>query len=111
MSDRHILVVDAGSTRIRCLVFDSKGEVAAQRSCAWNCVERDDLSPYTRELDAERVWESTARLIAECVGDGTVDARGIAAVTVTSQRQGVVFLDREGGHPVRGAEYRPEGDI
>lgn len=96
MSDRHILVVDAGSTRIRCLVFDSKGEVAVQRSCAWSCVERDDLSPYTRELDAEGVWESTARLIAECVGDGKVDARGIAAVTVTSQRQGVVFLDREG---------------
>ena len=96
MSDRHILVVDAGSTRIRCLVFDSKGDVAVQRSCAWSYVERDEQSLYTRELDAEGVWESTARLIAECVGDGKVDARGIAAVTVTSQRQGVVFLDREG---------------
>ena len=96
MSDRHILVVDAGSTRIRCLVFDSKGEIVVQRSCAWSCVERDEQSLYTRELDAEGVWESTARLIAECVGDGKVDARGIAAVTVTSQRQGVVFLDREG---------------
>ncbi|MCY4527450.1 MAG: FGGY-family carbohydrate kinase [Chloroflexi bacterium] len=97
MSDRHIVVVDAGTTRIRCLVFDSKGEVVVQRSCAWSYVERDELSPYTRELDADGVWRSTARLIAECVGDGKVDAHRIAAVTVTSQRQGVVFLDGDGG--------------
>ena len=96
MSDRYIVVVDAGSTRIRCLVFDSKGEEVVERSAAWSYVESGELSPYARELDAEAVWESTRRLIAECVGDSKVDSRRIAAITVTSQRQGVVFLDREG---------------
>lgn len=94
MSNRHIVVVDAGSTRIRCIVFDAKGEVVVERSCAWSYVERDDLSPYARELDADGVWGSTTRLIAECLGDSKVDAHRIAAVTVTSQRQGVVFLDK-----------------
>ncbi len=96
MSDRYVVVVDAGSTRIRCYVFDSNGEVTAERSAPWSYVETGELSPYARELDADTVWESTARLIAECVGDVKVDAHRIAAITVTSQRQGVVFLDREG---------------
>jgi len=96
VSDRYIIVVDAGSTRIRCLVFDSNGDVAAERSAPWSYVETGELSPYVRELDADGVWQSTARLIAECVGAVKVDARQIAAITVTSQRQGVVFLDDDG---------------
>ena len=96
MSDRYVIVVDAGSTRIRCYVFDSNGEVAAERSVPWSYVETGELSPYVRELDADAVWESTARMIAECVGDGKVDKDRIAAMTVTSQRQGVVFLDDDG---------------
>ena len=95
MSDRFILVVDAGSTRIRCFVFDSKGNAVVQRSTAWSYVDPDLPSPYARELDAEDVWESTSRLIAECIGDSGIEASQIAAITVTSQRQGVVFLDKE----------------
>ena len=95
MSDRAIVVVDAGSTRIRCLVFDSNGEAVVERSEAWSCVVPDVHSPYARELDGEGVWDSTARLIGECVGYRGVDAQRVAAVTVTSQRQGVVFLDSE----------------
>ena len=95
MSDRAIVVVDAGSTRIRCFLFDSNGEAVVQRSTAWSYVAPDVPSPYARELDAEGVWDSTARLMAECVGNSSVDAQRIGAITVTSQRQGVVFLDSE----------------
>ena len=95
MSGRLIVVVDAGSTRIRCLVFDERGEVVVRRSASWSYLDPGAASPYARELDAEGVWRSTARLIAECVGDGRVGAGRVAAVTVTSQRQGVVVLDGE----------------
>ena len=93
---RLIVVVDAGSTRIRCLVFDSNGDAIAQRSADWVHRAVDGASPYARELDAEAAWRTTARLVAESVGDRRTEARRIAAVTVTSQRQGVVFLDRKG---------------
>ena len=96
MSERYIVVVDAGSTRIRCYVFDSNGKAVVQRSVPWSYVDLDVPSPYAQELDADDTWESTARTIAECVGDGRVENRRIAAITVTSQRQGVVFLDKEG---------------
>ena len=93
---RFVVVVDAGSTRIRCFVFDSNGGVVAQRSADWTYLDPGAVSPYARELDAESVWASTLRLVAECVGDSRVEARRIVAVTVTSQRQAVVFLDRDG---------------
>ncbi len=97
MSERYIVVVDAGSTRIRCYVFDSHGRVVVERSASWRYVEPELPSPYIWELDSERVWDSIARLIAECVGASKVEARRIAAIAATSQRQGVVFLDREDG--------------
>ena len=96
MSDRAIVVVDAGSTRIQCLVFDSNGKVLVQGSTPWSYVDLGVPTPYARELDADGIWDSTARLIAECVGESKVEYRRIAAITVTSQRQGVVFLDKEG---------------
>ncbi len=95
VSDRYIVVLDAGSTRIRCLVFDSNGKSVVEHSTPWSYLAPDESSPFARELDADGVWYSTARLIAKCVGESKVESRRIAAITVTSQRQGVVFLSKE----------------
>ena len=94
MSSRFIVVVDAGSTRIRCFVFDEKGSVVVRRSAPWSYLDSGTTSPYARELDAGGVWKSTARLVAECVGQCRVDASRVAAITITSQRQGAVFFDK-----------------
>ena len=92
---RFIVVVDAGSTRIRCFVFDEEGRVVARRSTPWSYLDTGSTSPYARELDSDAVWKSTARLIGGCLGNSRVEAAQVAAITVTSQRQGVVFLDRD----------------
>ena len=90
---RSVVVVDAGSTRIRCFVFDEEGRAAVRHSAPWSYLDSGTTSPYARELDPGAVWNSTARLIARCLGDSRVEARRVAAVTVTSQRQGAVFFD------------------
>ena len=92
---RFIVVVDAGSTRIRCFVFDGDGRVVARRSAPWSYLDSGSTSQYARELDSEAVWKSTARLIAGCLGNSRVEAGQVAAITVTSQRQGAVFFDKE----------------
>ena len=94
VSGRFIVVVDAGSTRIRCFVFDEEGRVVVRRSAQWSYLDSGSTSPYARELDSEAAWKSTARLVAGCVGDGRVESSRIAAITVTSQRQGAVFFDK-----------------
>ena len=96
MSNRYVVVVDAGSTRIRCYVFDSNRTAVAEHSTPWSYISPDMPSPYVRELDADAVWDATAKLIAKCVGESKAECSRIGAITVTSQRQGVVFLDKEG---------------
>ena len=93
---RFIVVVDAGSTRIRCFVFDEDGRMVVRRSAPWSYLDSGATSPYARELDSEAVWRSTARLVAGCLDDRRVGAGRVAAVTVTSQRQGAVFFDKDG---------------
>ena len=94
MNERFIVVIDAGTTRIRCYVFNSEGTPVVQRSAPWSYIELDAQLPYATELDMDRIWKSTARTVGECVADARVENGNIEAITVTSQRQGVVFLDK-----------------
>ena len=50
-----------------------------------------------RELDPTGVWSTVCDLLRGTVRDLGAGPGQIAAVTATSQRQGVVFLDAEGG--------------
>ena len=95
MSSRYVVVVDAGSTRLRCYVFDSNGKAVAEHFTPWSYTSPDMPSPYAREMDTNALWDSTVKLIAECVSESKVECSRIGAITVTSQRQGVVFLDKE----------------
>ena len=90
MSSRFIVVVDAGSTRIRCFVFDEKGSVVVRRSAPWSYLDSGTTSPYARELDAGGVWKSTELVHAARAGRLRQDrpggdACGLAAVGVVGR--------------------------
>ena len=96
MADRHIIVIDAGSSRARCFVLDQNADVVSSRSAEWRHAQVDDASPYAREFDSDWLWRTMCGLLSDALGDANVPPRSIAAVTATSQRQGVVFLDGDG---------------
>ena len=93
MSDKFVLIIDAGTTRIRCYVFDHRGQQVFQGSRDW--VYKEDVSTpnFSQELEIDRVWCSIVDLISECVGNDSVGVRDVVAITVTGQRQGIVFID------------------
>ncbi len=62
----------------------------------WSYLTVDDASPFAREFDPVSLWASLARLVRETLSDAGASGGPIAAVTVTGQRQAVVFLDRDG---------------
>lgn len=96
MAEGCVLVLDAGTTSGRCLLFDRNGTVVASAARAWTLSAGRDESPYAREFDPVDLWETIRRLIAECVGRAGRSAQDISAVSATSQRQAVVFLDDAG---------------
>ena len=94
-AERYIVVIDAGTTLVWCHLFNSAGKIVASRSTPWAYQNVIDISPYAREFDHKPVWEGLCGLVRQVVDEGG-NRNNVAALTITSQRQGVVFLDRQG---------------
>jgi len=91
-----ILVLDAGTTSTRAMVFDTAGQVLA-------VAQRELTQHYSQpgwvEHDAGEIWDWTlacARKAVEKAGG----ARRIACIGITNQRETVVAWDRRNGHPL-----------
>jgi autoinducer 2 (AI-2) kinase len=87
------LIIDIGTGNVRVAVVSTAGEII------W--IERDNVI-YKRDqrykdalfFDPDLLWEQILKLIRK----GLTDNKGIqiVAVTVSSQREGIVLLDKEG---------------
>ena len=92
----HILVVDAGTTSTRAMLFTPDGRCLG--------VEQRDLTQYYPapglvEHDADEIW----RLSLACAQAMVAQAGGadrIAAIGITNQRETIVFWDKETGAPL-----------
>ncbi len=96
----HILAIDNGTQSVRALLFDLTGHLVA---CS-----KVELVPYISdrpgwaEQDADTYWD---RLCEACRGlwaSSPVPAEAVAGVALTTQRNTVVPVDRE-GRPLRRA--------
>ena len=95
MAEEYVAVVDAGTSLIRCFLFSRDGRLIAERSAPWTYLEDAETGPLASELDTEAVWRDVCRLLGQSLRAGGHRGR-VAAVSVTSQRQGVAFLDGRG---------------
>ena len=101
MDRGHVLVVDAGTSGPRCYVFDD-ARIVGSSSGRWDFLHEDDASSLARAFDPRSLWQSICKLIAGGVNDAGISPGQIAAVSVTSQRQAVVFLDEAGAEVYAG---------
>ena len=105
-----ILVIDAGTTSTRAMLFAASGECLG--------VEQRELAQhYPRpgwvEHDAEEIWQSSlacARAMVEKAGG----AERIAGIGITNQRETIVFWSKRTGEPLARAivwqDRRTAGD-
>ena len=98
MTDHHVLVIDAGSSSIRCHLVDSDGNLTRSASRPWVYMDEPDAGMLERSFDLEACWQSLCGAISECTGNGR---RQPLAVSITSQRQSLVFADSQ-GRPIHG---------
>ena len=96
MAEEYVAVVDAGTSLIRCFLFSRDGRLLAERSAHWTYVEDASTGPLACELDTAAVWRDVCRLLSGAVRSASGSQDRVAAVAVTSQRQGVAFLDGHG---------------
>jgi glycerol kinase len=95
-----ILALDQGTTSSRAVVFDRDGAVLAfaqheftQRFPQPGWVEHDPLD----------IWNSQFDTAKQALRDANVDARDIAAIGITNQRETTILWDRKTGEPISNA--------
>ena len=92
-SDGLLLSWDAGSGSCRCLVVDGEGRQLALARGDVPLVRDGDV-PGSQEFDPQRMWEAFVGLTREALG--SLPEGEIEALSATSFRDGMVFLDGEG---------------
>jgi glycerol kinase len=97
MAPPYLLAIDQGTTSTRAVVYDATAAVLGSAS-------RELTQHYPRpgwvEHDAEEIWASVADVVPRALEAARVQAREVAAVGVTNQRETTVLWDRATGSPV-----------
>ena len=96
MADGAVVVVDAGTSAARCVVFDESGRVAGSSAGAWRYDAPADAPSLAREFHLPMLWPDLCALVRSSLRKTGTEPSRVGAVAVTGQRQAVVFLDGEG---------------
>jgi len=89
--------IDQGTSSTRFIVFDESTQIAAESQ-----VEHAQIYPQPGwvEHDPVEIWRNTQTVIAEALRTGGLQARDLAAIGITNQRETTVVWDRRTGVPL-----------
>lgn len=97
MTDTRLLVIDAGTTGIRALIFDEGLAVVGT-----SYTEFTQYHPGTDrvEQDATEIWETALDMCRKAMAKAGIEPNQITAIGITNQRATTVVWDRETGDPI-----------
>lgn len=96
---KRILAVDQSTASTTGVVFDERSRVVAR---AARRHRQHHPRPGWAEHDAEEIYRNVLAVIGELVA-GAVEARSLAGLAVTNQRETAVVWERDSGRPVHAA--------
>src|ERR1700730_14686627 len=96
----HVLAIDQGTTSSRAIVFRSDISIAATAQAEFP--QHFPASGWV-EHEPEDIWTSTIATCREALKKAGLDARDIAAIGITNQRETTVVWDRVTGQAVHRA--------
>ena len=93
----HILAIDQGTTSTRAVLFDAAGEPLAQ---AQRELTQHFPKPGWVEHDPEEIWRAALETCRAVIADRRIEARDIAAIGITNQRETTVVWEHATGRPL-----------
>lgn len=97
MAHAYLLAIDQGTTSTRAVVYD---EIARPIGSAAQELTQHYPQPGWVEHDAEEIWQSVATVVPRALADAGIEARELAAIGITNQRETSLLWERETGRPV-----------
>src|ERR1700740_2000430 len=93
---QYILALDQGTTSSRAILFDRQGAIAG---IAQQEFSQHFPHPGWVEHDANEIWQSQLAVAKKALQDKGLEAKEIAAIGITNQRETTVLWDRKTGEP------------
>ena len=88
-----LLALDFGTSALHCMVSDADGLPLADCHAPIRYVTPNGESELAREFHPQEILDTATRLIARTLSHAGVSSDHVAAIGITGQRHGVVFLD------------------
>ena len=97
---KFILALDQGTTSSRAIVFDRSGQIIASAQQEFRQIFPQ---PGWVEHDAAEIWSTQLQCAHSAMRKAGANARDVAAIGVTNQRETTVIWDRATGTPIANA--------
>ena len=95
-SEGYVIALDVGTSTIHCLLTDSLGRPLTSASAPMRYFTSDGCSYIAREFNPDVVVDALGQLVGTVLNNEKINAGDVSAIGITSQRQGVVFMDDRG---------------
>jgi len=96
----YLLAIDQGTTSTRAILFDTALTPVAR---AQQEIAQIYPAPGLVEHDPEAIWSTTLATVRAALGTAGADARDVAAIGITNQRETAIVWDRQTGRPIHNA--------
>ncbi len=96
----YILVIDAGTTGIRSIIFDKETHIVSQ---AYAEIPQIYPEPGWTEQDPLIIWEKCVKVVKESLDKKGLTCKNIKALGITNQRSTSLLWDKKTGEPIYNA--------
>jgi glycerol kinase len=97
MAKKYILALDQGTTSSRAIIFDHRGSIVSTARKEFTQIFPE---PGWVEHDPEEIWSTQLGTVIEVMAKAKLDAREIAALGITNQRETTIIWERATGKPI-----------
>lgn len=97
---QYILAIDQGTTSSRAILFDEKGARIGQAQQEFPQIFPND---GWVEHNPEDIWSSTIAVCRSVLEDTGIDAKSVASIGITNQRETTILWDTETGEAIYNA--------
>ena len=94
MTPKYVAAIDQGTTSTRCAIVNHSGEIVSAHQ-----LEHQQIYPCPGwvEHNPAEIWKCTQEVIRVTLEKGSIDARDIASVGVTNQRETTIIWNKKTG--------------
>ncbi|HEX3031450.1 MAG TPA: FGGY family carbohydrate kinase, partial [Bacillota bacterium] len=100
MEKKYIMALDEGTTGVRSIIFDDKGNIVADAAREFTQIFP---TPGWVEHDAMEILESQIEVSRQAINKAKISPEQIRAIGVTNQRETSVIWDKTTGKPIYNA--------